>query len=254
MLRAAVIAALLIVASASPAQAAPPVTVRVDPVSSSQVGRDFAGFSYEKDRVGAQMFNARNTDLVRLFRLLGPSLLRIGGNLVDMTTWNPAGSGGVPAEVTPADIRELAIFAKATGWKVVYGINLKTNTPEQAAEEAEEAAKLLGRDLVAFEVGNEPNVYVKTWPEYEALFTKFADAIRARVPGVRFDGPGEANKTAWAMDFGRTQKDRGATILSTHQYIARNDKASIPDMLASNKSGRLPTASAATSRTSRATT
>ncbi|NGY60970.1 hypothetical protein G7043_18725 [Lentzea sp. NEAU-D13] len=245
MRRAAVIAALLIVASASPAQAAPPVTVRVDPASSSQVGRDFAGFSYEKDRVGARMFNARNTDLVRLFRLLGPSLLRIGGNLVDMTTWNPVGTGGVPTEVTPADIRELAIFAKATGWKVVYGINLKTNTPEKAAEEAEEAAKQLGRDLVAFEVGNEPNVYVKTWPEYEALFTKFADAIRARVPQARFDGPGEANKTAWALDFGRTQKDRGATILSTHQYIARNDKASIPDMLASNKSGRLPTASAA---------
>ncbi|MDX8035456.1 glycosyl hydrolase family protein [Lentzea sp. BCCO 10_0856] len=245
MLRAAVVAALLIVAGASPAQAAPAVGVRVDPVGSGQVGRDFAGFSYEKDRVGARMFNARNADLVRLFRLLGPSLLRIGGNLVDMTTWNPAGAGGVASEVTPADIRELGIFAKATGWKVVYGINLKTNTPEKAAEEAEVAARTLGKDLVAFEVGNEPNVYVKTWPEYEALFTKFADAIRAKVPGARFDGPGEANKTAWAMDFGRTQKERGATILSTHQYIARNTEASIPGMLASNKSGRLPTASAA---------
>src|SRR5688572_19116478 len=115
MLRAAVIAALLIVAGASPAQAAPAVSVRVDPAGGSQVGRDFAGFSYEKDRVGARMFNARNTDLVRLFRLLGPSLLRIGGNLVDMTTWNPAGTGGVPTEVTPTDIRELAMFSKATG-------------------------------------------------------------------------------------------------------------------------------------------
>ena len=105
MRRAAVIAALLIVASASPAQAAPEVGVRVDPASTSQVGRDFAGFSYEKDRVGARMFNARNTDLVRLFRLLGPSLLRIGGNLVDMTTWNPAGTGGKAEEVTPADLR-----------------------------------------------------------------------------------------------------------------------------------------------------
>ncbi|NKE61793.1 hypothetical protein FXN61_35545 [Lentzea sp. PSKA42] len=242
---AAVVAALLIVFSGAPAQAAPAVSVQVDPASKSQVGRDFAGFSYEKDRVGARMFNARNADLVRLFRLLGPSLLRIGGNLVDMTTWKPDGSGGVATEVAPSDIRELALFAKATGWKVIYGINLKTNTPEAAADEAAVAAKVLGKDLVAFEVGNEPNVYVKTWPEYEALFTKFADAIRAKVPDAKFDGPGEANKTAWAMDFGRTQKDRGATILSTHQYIARNDKASIPDMLASNKSGRLPTASAA---------
>lgn len=242
---AAAAAALLIVFSGvSPAQAAV-VSVQVDPASRSQVGRDFAGFSYEKDRVGARMFNARNADLVRLFRLLGPSLLRIGGNLVDMTTWNPQGTGGKPTEVAPEDIKELALFAKVTGWKVIYGINLKTNTPDKAAEEAEVAARMLGKDLVAFEVGNEPNVYVKTWPEYEALFTKFADAIRAKVPGAKFDGPGEANKTAWAMDFGRTQKERGAVILSTHQYIARNDKASIPDMLASNKSGRLPTASAA---------
>jgi len=152
---------------------------------------------------------------------------------------------GKAAEVAPSDLRELALFAEVTGWKVVYGINLKINTPENAADEAEAAAKALGEDLVAFEIGNEPNVYVKTWPEYESLFTKFADAIKAKVPDAEFDGPGEANKTAWAMDFGRTQKQRGATILSTHQYIARNDKASIPDMLASNKSGRLPTASAA---------
>ena len=110
----AVVVALLIVLSAAPAHAAPEITVRVDPASQSQVGRDFAGFSYEKDRVGARMFNARNAGLVRLFRLLGPSLLRIGGNLVDMTTWNPDGPGGRAEEVTPADVRELALFAKAT--------------------------------------------------------------------------------------------------------------------------------------------
>jgi hypothetical protein len=242
---AAVVAALLIMSTAVPAQAAPEAAVVVDPASKSQVGRDFAGFSYEKDRVGARMFNARNTDLVRLFRLLGPSLLRIGGNLVDMTTWNPQGSGGKPTEVAPADIRELALFAKATGWKVVYGINLKTNTPEAAADEAAVATRILGKDLVAFEVGNEPNVYVKTWPEYEALFTKYADAIRAKVPGARFDGPGQANSSSWAEDFARTQKDRGVSILSTHVYIAKNTEADITKMLASNSSGRLPNISAA---------
>ncbi|MET8760106.1 hypothetical protein [Lentzea sp. NPDC004782] len=245
MRRAAVIAALLLVVGASPAQAAPAVSVRVDPASQSQVGRDFAGFSYEKDRVGARMFDARNADLVRLFRLLGPSLLRIGGNLVDMTTWNPQGPGGKADEVAPDDIRELALFAKATGWKVVYGINLKTNTPEAAADEAAVAARTLGEDLVAFEIGNEPNVYVKTLPEYEALFAKFADAIRAKVPDAHFDGPGQANSSSWAEDFARTQKDRGVTILSTHVYIAKNTEADIAKMLASNSSGRLPNISAA---------
>ncbi|TWP48472.1 hypothetical protein FKR81_28190 [Lentzea tibetensis] len=247
MRRAAVVAVItsLIVFSGSSAHAAPAVSVSVDPASKSRVGTDFAGFSYEKDRVGARMFNARNADLVKLFRLLGPSLLRIGGNLVDMTGWNPDGAGGSEKEVAPSDVRELSLFLKATGWKVVYGLNLKTNTPAKAAEEAAVAAKVLGEDLVAFEIGNEPNVYVKTWPEYEALYTSFADAIRAKVPGAKFDGPGEANKTAWAEDFARTQKDKGAKILSTHQYIARNTEASIPGMLASNSSGRLPNASAA---------
>ncbi|MET9632329.1 glycosyl hydrolase family protein [Lentzea sp. NPDC006480] len=240
MRRAAVVAALLILFTGTPAQAAPGVGVRVDPTSKSSVGKDFAGFSYEKDRVGARMFNARNTDLVRLFRLLGPSLLRIGGNLVDMTTWNPAGTGGKSTEVTPADIQELSLFAKATGWKIVYGINLKTNTPEAAADEASAATRILGKDLVAFEIGNEPNVYVKTWPEYEALFSKYADAIRAKVPGAKFDGPGQANSSSWAEDFARTQKDRGASILSTHVYIAKNTEADIAKMLASNSSGRLP--------------
>lgn len=247
MRRAAVIAVLmsLIVFSGSSAHAAPAVSVSVDPASKSRVGTDFAGFSYEKDRVGARMFNARNTDLVKLFRLLGPSQLRLGGNLVDMVNWNAGGAGGSEKEVAPSDVRELSVFLKATGWKVIYGINLKTNTPANAADEAQVAAKVLGEDLVAFEIGNEPNVYFKTWPEYEAAFNSFADAIRAKVPGAVFDGPGEANKTAWADSFARSQKDRGAKILSTHQYIARNTEASIPGMLASNASGRLPTASAA---------
>ncbi|MFS8098895.1 glycosyl hydrolase family protein [Lentzea alba] len=242
---AVVVAALLVMCGSAPAQAAPAVSVQVDPASKSQVGKDFAGFSYEKDRVGARMFNARNADLVRLFRLLGPSLLRIGGNLVDMTTWNPAGTGGKATEVAPQDIQELSLFAKATGWKVIYGINLKTNTPEAAADEAAVAARILGKDLVAFEIGNEPNVYVKTWPEYEALFTKYADAIRAKVPGAQFDGPGQANSSSWADDFARTQKDRGASIVSTHVYIAKNTEADITKMLASNSSGRLPNISAA---------
>src|SRR5688572_33139900 len=113
MRRAVALVALLIMFATTPAQAAPAVSVRVDPASKSRVGKDFAGFSYEKDRVGARMFNAGNANLVRLFRLLGPSLLRIGGNLVDMTTWNPTGAGGSATEVAPSDVRELALFAKA---------------------------------------------------------------------------------------------------------------------------------------------
>src|SRR5436190_1061522 len=57
------------------------VKVTVSTSTNGSVGTGFAGFSYEKDRVGAGMFDAHDTNLVNLYRLLGPSVLRIGGNL-----------------------------------------------------------------------------------------------------------------------------------------------------------------------------
>ncbi|GLZ35098.1 hypothetical protein Lesp02_72850 [Lentzea sp. NBRC 105346] len=244
MRRAAVLATVLslIVFGGASATAAPAITVSVDPASNSQVATGFAGFSYEKDRVGAGMFDPKSSDLISLFRLLGPSVLRLGGNLVDMTSWNPKGSGGSEKEVAPPDVTRLAAFVKATGWKVIYGINLKTNTASNAADEAQFAAKALGGALIAFEIGNEPNVYFKTEAEYEAKFTSFTKAIKAKVPGAKFDGPGEANKTTWVDEFAKNQKKNSLKIISTHLYIAKNTNASIPDMLASNSSGRLPNA------------
>lgn len=66
------------------ASAATPVTVTVSQAVNGRSDTGFAGFSYEKDRVGAGMFDAHDGNLVSLFRLLGPSVLRLGGNLVDM--------------------------------------------------------------------------------------------------------------------------------------------------------------------------
>src|SRR5262245_8469248 len=74
-----VVAASATTARAATVGAATPVTVTVRSATNGQVGTGFAGFSYEKDRVGAGMFDARDTNLVSLFRLLGPSVLRIGG-------------------------------------------------------------------------------------------------------------------------------------------------------------------------------
>jgi hypothetical protein len=222
----------------------PTVTVEVAKTTSGRVDAGFAGFSYEKDRVGAGMFDATDTDLVRLFRRLGPSVLRLGGNLGDEVNWNANGPGGSDKEIAPADVTKLARFVRATGWQVIYGINLKTNTPANAASEAQFAARALGTSLVAFEIGNEPNVY-DSEAAYEASFEAYASAIRAKVPTAVFDGPGEADSTAWASSFAAKEKANGLTLLSTHLYIASNTKATIPGLLASNSSGRLPTNEAA---------
>jgi hypothetical protein len=84
------------VAAGNPAvaSAATSVTVTVDQATTGRVDTGFAGFSYEKNEVGLGLFDAHNTRLVTLFRLLGPGVLRIGGNTNDSVTWDPHGGGG----------------------------------------------------------------------------------------------------------------------------------------------------------------
>jgi hypothetical protein len=65
------------------------------------------------------VFSAESADAIGLFKLIGPSLLRIGGNSVDKTTWVPNGAGRTSGQVSPSDIDALAGFLKATGWQVL---------------------------------------------------------------------------------------------------------------------------------------
>jgi hypothetical protein len=224
-----------VAASAATAPAATAVTVTVATATNGHVGTGFAGFSYEKDRVGAGMFDAKDTNLVNLFKLLGPSVLRIGGNLVDIVNWNAKGAGGSAKEIAPADVTKLAGFLQATGWKVIYGINLKTNTAGNAASEAQFAAKTLGSSLLAFEIGNEPNGY-RTEATYETSFNTYVKAIRAKVPAAAFDGPGAYGNTSWLTPFA-THETNSLAILSMHTYVGDNTNATVSGLLASTKPG-----------------
>jgi hypothetical protein len=125
---------------------------------------------------------------------------------------------------------------KAAGWQVLYGINLKTNTAADAASEAAYAAKALGTSLAAFEIGNEPNYY-RSEPAYETSYDSYAKAIRARVPGAVFDGPGAASDTSWPMPFATHEGAAGLAVLSMHTYIGPNTAASVSGMLASTAPG-----------------
>ena len=224
-----------------------PVTVAVSPTNGSQVDSGFSGFSYEKDRIGAGLFDVNNTNLVRLFRLLGPNVIRIGGNEVDRINWNANGAGGSATGIAPSDVAKLAGFIKATGWKVIYGIDLKLNTAANAASEAKFAASALGSSLQAFEIGNEPDFY-DTQAQYETSFSAYVRAIKAVVPGAVFDGPGQAMGTTWEPTFGQHEKTNSLTILSDHIYVDSATNANIPEMLASNApGGKLQNAEAAMS-------
>jgi hypothetical protein len=155
-----------------------------------EIGAGFTGFSYEKAHLGSGFFTAANEPLVALFGRLGPSLLRLGGNTVDQTSWQPPGAAPTPASVTPADVDDLDGFLRACGWSVLYGINLARNSPERAAEEADYATRSLGDRLYGFEIGNEPDGFAfnhyrpasYSYDDFLAQWREFADAIQRQVP------------------------------------------------------------------------
>src|SRR5215472_88026 len=115
----------------------------------------FGGLSYEKLVIAKGFFTSNNVPLVKLFSMIGPAVLRIGGGTVDMTGWNGI-SNTIPITTTEVDTFSGFINALPTNWSVIYGINLFSNTPANCAAEATYAAKALGPRLLGFEIGNEP--------------------------------------------------------------------------------------------------
>lgn len=208
------------------------VTFRSVPTAARLDSR-FAGLSYEKTKLTVSMFTGTNTPLIELFRLLGPAVLRIGANAVDRASWNGEMDGLTP--ILPSQVDALAAFVEATGYQVIYGVNLARNTPENAAAEAAYVAERLGSSLLALEIGNEPDLYTRhgyrpddwgyedfleEWREYRA-------AIDEAVPGAAFSGPGTTfdlarNTLLFAID------EREHLELLTHHYYraGRNDPSS----------------------------
>src|SRR3954451_16727960 len=110
------------------APAPPPSTATVTVDTAHPVGplaADFVGLSYEQRELSLGSFDAGKGNLVQLFRTLGTSNVRIGGNTLDRDSlWIPAGPqppdplpGWVKNTVGPSDISRLDTFLRATGWK-----------------------------------------------------------------------------------------------------------------------------------------
>jgi hypothetical protein len=70
-----------------------PATVTISATAIGAIGSAFAGLSYEKDQMANPLFSPQKANASGLFKLIGPSLLRIGGNSVDKTTWTANGAG-----------------------------------------------------------------------------------------------------------------------------------------------------------------
>src|SRR5580658_619878 len=214
-------------------QSATSATVTVGSTITGVIGPGFAGLSYEKSQMANPFFSPQNSDAIGLFKLIGRSLLRIGGNSVDETTWTPDGPGRTSGQVAPSDISALAGFLKATGWQVLYGTNLAQSTPALAAAEIAYAVQSLGSSLYGIEVGNEVDLYAgnyfpSTWgfSDYLALWQSFVTAIREQSPSVPLTGPVAAsNISGYVAPFAKAE-GKNVILLSDHYYRGNGQAAS----------------------------
>ncbi|HLH98558.1 MAG TPA: hypothetical protein VKW08_25900 [Xanthobacteraceae bacterium] len=191
---------------------------------------DFLGLSYESAiLVDADYFSLENSSVLGLIGALGRSgVIRIGGNTSARTVWRPRGEAAAPESlaIAPRSIDGLAGVMRRLRWKLIYGLNLARGTPQAAAEEAAYVARVLGPDLLAFQIGNEPDGFGR-WaavrpPSYDARsylveWKKFAAAVRTRVPGSRFAGPDVAAAVDWVAAFARARPE-GLSLLTCHYY------------------------------------
>ena len=203
------------------------------------IGPGFLGLSFEKSHMTDNFFRPDHAPLVALFKLLGPAVLRLGANDADRTTWDPAAKpvagGTISRTVGTAAVDALAAFIQATGWRVIYAVNFKTGTPENAAAEAKYVAGKLGSALYGFELGNEINLGGLSYPEAKARWEVMAAAIRAQVPGAQLIGPA-TNPSGLQTYFVPFAHDEAAqVVLLTHHYYrgSGSDPASTIDKLLS---------------------
>jgi hypothetical protein len=210
----------------------------------SSVPANYTGLSYESSQLSHPLyFIESNRQLIELVRQLSPEgVLRIGGNTSEFTHWKPdeentpaAGFAEPPSAgrntaqsytITAAAVRNLRGFLDATGWRLIYGLNLAQGTPEAAADEAAYVSKAMGDKLIAFQFGNEPDLFHHddakhlgwSYEEYATKWLQFEKAVRARVPDAPLAGPDVAYKMDWVEKFAAQMRGK-YMLLTGHYYI-----------------------------------
>ena len=199
----ALVAVLLSLSVAANAAAPDPMIVTVDTSSAgTPVPARFVGLSFDVSSTPRLAGYATRGNLVNLMRSLGPGVLRLSGNSVDVdTAWVDPGEATpswADSTISAADFQGIATLAQATGWKIVLGIGLGHFDPNSAAREAESAVNILGSHLEAIEIGNEPSEFPDvglrpaanwSYAQYLTQFTAYRTAIAAAAPGLPIEGP-----------------------------------------------------------------
>jgi hypothetical protein len=209
-----------------------------------RISETLTGLSYETLQLAnPAFFSADNHALIQLFRQLNPrGVLRIGGNTSDYTVWSEY-RAKLPIQqvrkdgpqrafvLHPESLHSLAGFLRATGWKLVFGVNLKIGVPAMAVQLAQAVQRIVGDALLAVQIGNEANDFEANYAAFDAAWTPYASALHAA--GVPLAGPDTGANTDWVIDYA---KQHGAenVFLSRHYYRDGAPNGSIPNLLAAD--------------------
>jgi hypothetical protein len=225
------IAAASVLSSLAPSHAAAlpghAVIIHIDTATIvGKIPEDFVGFGYETSAVAQKgFFSGKNSRMINLYRNLGRhGLIRIGGNVSDHTRFVSDGTPQARTErevtvINQENLRNLGDFVRATGWHVMWGLNLGTGTKEQAADEAVAVDRALGPNLQSFEIGNEVDLmrkYAKDYDAYHAAYLEYKAAIRAKLPHAVFSGPDVAGSLGFVEKF--VTAESADMALATHHY------------------------------------
>jgi hypothetical protein len=210
------------------------VRVTLDPARTINViPPDFMGLGYEISSVARPgQLSAQNSVYVQLVQTLGKhGIIRVGGNTSDYSSYSSTGQplsspeGKAGSVVNDTVLRELGSFLDATGWKLIWGLNLGNGTQENAIDEAKAVTAAAGNNLLAFEIGNEPDLFPRhevhrnapyNYDDYLREYRTYRNAIRKALPNIAFAGPDAADASDWVSGFA---SDEGKDIrLLTHHY------------------------------------
>lgn len=174
----------------------------------------------------------------------GPMILRVGGDSADHSFWEPHDLH-LPRwafTIEPAWLAQARRLVTQLGVRLILDLNLITDSPAQATQWAQAAEAALPRgSIVAFEVGNEPDIYSRhawltitageqylgralpsalTPADYVHDFDAYTRALAQVAPHVMLAGPALARPTAHAGWVGTliAGARRSLGIVTVHRY------------------------------------
>lgn len=207
------------------------ITVTVDQTQQgNKIYPAFEGLSFETQLLAKNpdYLNQNNTVLIQLLKTLGKGIIRIGGDSSDEIFWT--GQMRRPStgtdSLTTSDIDRLAAFSRASGWPVIFGLNMGANDTKTAAYEAAYVYNALGQNLYDLQNGNEPDIYHKYGLRsptydiygYESDWQSQYAAVKQAVPNAPFAGPDAEGNTRWVINFA-ADYGKNVNLIDAHYYV-----------------------------------